>query len=43
MNKILGFSIMCVSMLTACATSVETETAEKPWVVDRFDDIKVIR
>ena len=43
MNKILGFSIMCVSMLTSCATSVESETVEKPWVVDRFDDIKVIR
>ena len=35
---------MCVSMLASCATSAETETAtEKPWVVDRFDDIKVIR
>ena len=36
---------MGVLALTSCATNTEnvTETAEKPWVVDRFDDIKVIR
>ena len=45
MNKILGLTVMGVLALTSCATNTEnvTETAEKPWVVDRFDDIKVIR
>ena len=28
---------------TACTTNVETESVEQPWIVDRFDDIKVIR
>ena len=26
-----------------CACNKEAETAEKPWIVDRFDDIKIIR
>ena len=34
---------MGVLALTSCATSTESETTEMPWVVDRFDDIKVIR
>ena len=42
MNKIFGLSIAGVLALTACA-NVETENAEQPWIVDRFDDIKVIR
>ncbi|MBR2368193.1 MAG: dihydrofolate reductase [Alistipes sp.] len=29
-------------LLTSCATTVEQE-GEQPWIVDRFDDIKVIR
>ena len=33
---------MGILALTAC-TNVETESAEQPWIVDRFDDIKVIR
>ena len=43
MNKILGLTVMGVLALTSCATSTESETTEMPWVVDRFDDIKVIR
>ena len=43
MNKLLGFSVMSVLALTACTTNVDTESAEQPWIVDRFDDIKVIR
>ena len=34
---------MSVLALTACTTNVDTESAEQPWIVDRFDDIKVIR
>ena len=40
MNKLFGFFAMGVLMLTSCS---ESQNAEQPWIVDRFDDIKVIR
>ena len=40
MNKLFGFFAMGVLMLTSCS---EAQNAEQPWIVDRFDDIKVIR
>ena len=40
MNKLFGFFAMGVIMLTSCS---EAQNAEQPWIVDRFDDIKVIR
>ena len=43
MNKLFGFTFMSVLALTACTATTEVEQAEQPWVVDRFDDIKVIR
>ena len=42
MNKISCFFAMGILALTACTSQVEKE-AEQPWIVDRFDDIKVIR
>ena len=42
MNKFLGIFAMGTLLLTSCATTVEQE-GEQPWIVDRFDDIKVIR
>ena len=42
MNKFLGFSAMGIMALTSCTAPVEQEV-EQPWIVDRFDDIKVIR
>ncbi|MBE6176669.1 MAG: dihydrofolate reductase [Rikenellaceae bacterium] len=43
MNKLFGFTIMGVLALTACTTANESVQEEQPWIVDRFDDIKVIR
>ena len=43
MNKLFGFTIMSVLALTACTTATESVPEEQPWIVDRFDDIKVIR
>ena len=43
MNKLFGFTIMGVLALTACTTATESVQEEHPWIVDRFDDIKVIR
>ena len=34
---------MSVLALTACTTATESVQEEQPWIVDRFDDIKVIR
>ena len=42
MNKIFGFFAMGVLALTSCSEAAN-QTAEQPWIVDRFDDIKVIR
>ena len=42
MNKISGFFAMGILALTSCTSQVAQE-AEQPWIVDRFDDIKVIR
>jgi len=41
MNRFFGFFAMGVIALTSCSTA--DTTAEQPWIVDRFDDIKVIR
>ena len=41
MNKILGFTAMGI-FAVSCATTTQ-EATEQPWIVDRFDDIKVIR
>ena len=41
MNRFFGFLAMGVIALTSCSTA--DTTAEQPWIVDRFDDIKVIR
>ena len=41
MNKLFGFFAMGVLMLTSCSEA--QQSAEQPWIVDRFDDIKVIR
>ena len=40
MNKILGLTAMGIFAVSTMATAQE---AEQPWIVDRFDDIKVIR
>ena len=40
MNKLFGFFAMGVMVLTSCSGA---QNAEQPWIVDRFDDIKVIR
>ena len=40
MNKLFGFFAMGVMVLTSCS---EAQNVEQPWIVDRFDDIKVIR
>ena len=40
MNKLFGFLAMGVMVLTSCS---EAQNVEQPWIVDRFDDIKVIR
>ena len=42
MNKISGFFAMGILALTSCTSQVAQEV-EQPWIVDRFDDIKVIR
>ena len=42
MNKVFGIFAMGVIGLASCSTVAEPE-AEQPWIVDRFDDIKVIR
>ena len=42
MNKISGIFAMGILALTSCTSQVAQE-AEQPWIVDRFDDIKVIR
>ena len=41
MKKLFGFMAMGVIALTSCGTVAEQ--TEQPWIVDRFDDIKVIR
>ena len=41
MKKLFGIMAMGVIALTSCGTA--TEQTEQPWIVDRFDDIKVIR
>ena len=41
MNRFFGFFAMGVIALTSCSKA--DTTAEQPWIVDRFDDIKVIR
>ena len=43
MNKFFGFTAMGLMALTSCASPVEQQEVEQPWIVDRFDDIKVIR
>ncbi len=44
MNKFLGLTAMGVIALASCTAPVEqTKQEEQPWIVDRFDDIKVIR
>ena len=49
MNKLFGFFAMGVMVLTSCSGAQNAEpvdvpqNAEQPWIVDRFDDIKVIR
>ena len=40
MNKFLGLTAMGVFAVSTMASAQETE---QPWIVDRFDDIKVIR
>ena len=40
MNKIFGLTAMGIFAVSTMATAQE---AEQPWIVDRFDDIKVIR
>ncbi len=40
MNKIFGLTAMGIFAVSAMATAQEPE---QPWIVDRFDDIKVIR
>ena len=40
MNKIFGLTAMGIFAVSAVATAQEPE---QPWIVDRFDDIKVIR
>ena len=40
MNKFLGLTAMGIFAVSTMATAQE---AEQPWIVDRFDDIKVIR
>ncbi len=40
MNKFLGLTAMGIFAVSTIATAQE---AEQPWIVDRFDDIKVIR
>ena len=42
MNRFFVSLAMGVIALTSCSKAVEQE-AEQPWIVDRFDDIKVIR
>ena len=41
MKKLFGIMAMGVIALTSCGTAAEQ--TEQPWIVDRFDDIKVIR
>ena len=44
MKKLLGIMAMGVIGLASCGTAVEPQAeVEQPWIVDRFDDIKVIR
>ena len=44
MKKLFGIMAMGVIGLASCGTAVESQNeAEQPWIVDRFDDIKVIR
>ena len=40
MNKIFGLTAMGIFAVSTVATAQEPE---QPWIVDRFDDIKVIR
>ena len=40
MNKIFGLTAMGIFAVSTMATAQESE---QPWIVDRFDDIKVIR
>ena len=40
MNKFLGLTAMGIFAVSTMASAQE---AEQPWIVDRFDDIKVIR
>ena len=40
MNKFFGLTVMGIF---AVSTAVTASEPEKPWIVDRFDDIKVIR
>ena len=41
MKKLFGIMAMGVIALTSCGKAAEQ--TEQPWIVDRFDDIKVIR
>ena len=44
MKKLFVIMAMGVIGLASCGTAVESQNeAEQPWIVDRFDDIKVIR
>ena len=44
MKKPLGIMAMGAIGLASCGTAVEPQAeVEQPWIVDRFDDIKVIR
>lgn len=44
MKKLLGIMAMGVIGLASCGTAAESQCeSEQPWIVDRFDDIKVIR
>ena len=45
MKKLFGIMAMGVIGLTSCGTAADNAAveAEQPWIVDRFDDIKVIR
>ena len=37
------FSVTIMGIFAAILSSCDTQNEEKAWVVDRFDDIKVIR
>lgn len=43
MNKLSTIAIMTVTVLAACSGPQRKSAGEGDWIVDRFDDIKVIR